>query len=138
MSFSLLLCAACSGLQSEAELKNATKRVPSISEVVDPQYDSYLRQMVEEERFSGAALVLQAGTIIHARGYGIATDDRDNAVDTVFHVASVTKQFTAAAILQLVERGMVNLDTSVNEYLPEQSSTFTTFSLTQAECQTTH
>lgn len=120
MIFSLLLCAACSGPEGDAALKSSTEKVPTIREVVDPRSERYLRQMVEEERFSGAALVLKAGTIIHAKGYGSATDETDNAVDTVFHVASVTKQFTAAAILQLVEREMVDLDTSVNEYLPQQ------------------
>ena len=121
--FNMLLCAACSGPEGDATLKTSTEKVSAVREVVDSRSERYLQQMVEEERFSGAALVMKAGTIIHAKGYGSATDETDNTVDTVFHVASVTKQFTAAAILQLVERGMVTLATSVNQYLPEQYRT---------------
>jgi CubicO group peptidase (beta-lactamase class C family) len=118
--FSMLLCAACSGPEGDATLNTPTQTAPAIQEVVDPQSEKYLQQMVQEERFSGVALVMKAGTLIHAKGYGSATDEMDNTVDTAFHVASVTKQFTAVAILQLVESGTVNLDTSVNEYLPQQ------------------
>ena len=120
MLFSMILCASCSGPEGDATLNTSIEDIPAIRDVVDPRSEKYLQQMVAEERFSGAALVMKAGTIIHAKGYGSATDEMDNTVHTVFHVASVTKQFTATAILQLVERGMVNLDTSVNEYLPEQ------------------
>jgi CubicO group peptidase (beta-lactamase class C family) len=76
--------------------------------------------MVEEEHFFGVALVMKGGEIVHAKGYGKATDEKDNTVSTAFHVASITKQFTAAAALQRVEKGIVDLDTSVNAYLPER------------------
>ena len=114
--FSAFLCAAC----SESGSDPTTQSFSSLSTVVHPQSEEYLQEMVTAERFSGAALVMKAGQVVHAKGYGNATDQKENNVNTAFHVASVSKQFTAAAILQLVEKGVVDLDGSVNEYLPER------------------
>jgi CubicO group peptidase (beta-lactamase class C family) len=116
----ILLCPTCSGPGSD-EVSEPTNQQPLVNqEVVDPRSEAFLQQMVEDEHFSGVALVMSEGRIIHAKGYGRATSEKDNAVTTALHVASITKQFTAAAILQLVEKGAVDLETSVNEYLPEQ------------------
>jgi CubicO group peptidase (beta-lactamase class C family) len=88
-------------------------------EVIDFTVEAYMQRMVAEDHFTGVALAASRGEVIHAAAYGKAAEDRDNDVSTAFHVASVTKQFTAAAILQLVEKGIVSLESSVNTYLPE-------------------
>lgn len=88
-------------------------------EVIDSTVEAYMQRMVAEDHFTGVALAASRGEVIHAAAYGKAAEDRDNDVSTAFHVASVTKQFTAAAILQLVEKGIVSLESSVNTYLPE-------------------
>ena len=88
-------------------------------DIVDPKYDVHFQRMQEEERFSGVALVIIDGEVRHAKGYGLARDRMPNAVTTAFHVASITKQFTAAAVLQLVEREQISLTSSINSYLPE-------------------
>lgn len=114
MLFSMLFCVACAGPESlEAHEK-------LVREVSDSRFDSYLQEMVEEDHFIGAALIMRKGEIVHAKGYGAARGNTANNVDTKFHVASITKQFTAAAILQLVEKGVVKLDESINRYLPLQ------------------
>jgi D-alanyl-D-alanine carboxypeptidase len=118
--FSALLCAACSGPEDEAILGTTTQGAPTIRQVVDSRSEKYLQEMVTAEHFSGVALVMKSGKLVHAKGYGNATDEKENTVETAFHVASITKQFTAAAILQLVEKGKVGLDVSVNEYLPQK------------------
>lgn len=61
------------------------------------------------------------GAIVHARGYGMANLEHGvpNGSRTVFHVASVSKQFTAAAISILVEEGRLSLVDPVRKYLPE-------------------
>ena len=91
-----------------------------MSEVTAPRIKSFLQEMVEDEHFSGVALVAKNDQIIHASGYGFAFPGVANTVETVFHVASITKQFTAAAIMQLVESRVVDLDKSINAYLPEK------------------
>lgn len=92
----------------------------SVSATSDPSIEAFLQDMVKEEHFSGVVLVMQNGQVRHASGYGAATKFNANDVNTAYHVASVTKQFTAAAIMQLVEAGAVELHESINDYLPEK------------------
>lgn len=92
----------------------------SLREVVDKRSEAFLQTMVKEEHFSGTALVTRKAKIVHAKGYGNANGEKKNSVDTVFHIASITKQFTAVATMQLVEAGTVDLGKSINEYLPKK------------------
>lgn len=68
-----------------------------------------------------AVAVIHDGQVIYARGYGMA--DLEHGVPitpgTVFSLASVSKQFTAAAVMLLVEQGKVRLDDEIRTYLPE-------------------
>ena len=83
--------------------------------------DSIVAAALEGGRAAGAsvAVVRGADTLV-MKGYGhadlefdVATPDR-----AIYEIGSVTKQFTAAAVLQLVEQGKVNLDAQITEYLP--------------------
>ena len=85
----------------------------------DLSIEKFLQDMVVDERFTGAVLVARGKEVIHAKGYGPATAELKNNVETKFHVASITKQFTAAAVMQLVEAGPVDLHASINSYLPK-------------------
>ena len=70
----------------------------------------------------GCALsVMRDGQVIYKHGYGTADLDHDIPIgpNTVFHVASISKQFTAAAILLLAQDGKLSLDDDVGRYLPE-------------------
>lgn len=116
----VLLCAACSESGRIATPESMTQEVSVKRDVIDPDSEEFLQEMVKDEHFTGVALVMREGEIVHAKGYGNATSEKENTVTTAFHVASITKQFTAAAVLQLVEKGLVDLDVSVNEYLPEK------------------
>lgn len=71
--------------------------------------------------FSGAVLVAKDGKIILHRGYGLAKRESNtpNRVDTLFAIGSLTKQFTAAAILQLEAQGKLNTQDAVSKYLGE-------------------
>jgi D-alanyl-D-alanine carboxypeptidase len=93
---------------------------PSARIVVASDIEAFLQQMVLEEHFSGIALAVRAGEVLHANAYRAATEDQANSLQTLFHVASVTKQFTAAATLQLVDQGKIELSDSINEHLPER------------------
>ena len=81
------------------------KEFTNKSQIAD-KIDSYLNASVTNG-FSGAVLVSRKGEIILSKGYGWA--DRKNKIpntsSTVFNIGSVTKQFTASAILKLVEQG---------------------------------
>ena len=70
----------------------------------------------------GCALaVVREGRVVYTRGYGMANLDHDIVItpSTVFHAASVSKQFTAAAILLLARDGKLSLDDNVRKYVPE-------------------
>ncbi|MGP4103983.1 serine hydrolase domain-containing protein [Nonomuraea sp. KM90] len=68
----------------------------------------------------GAAVaVVSRDGVVHVAGYGRDSDGADVTEDTAFPVASVSKSFTAVAVLRLVEQGTVRLDDPVVTYLPE-------------------
>jgi CubicO group peptidase (beta-lactamase class C family) len=70
----------------------------------------------------GAAVaVVRDGELSHSNGYGLAQLEYDIPIEptTVFHVASVSKQFTAFAVLMLAADGRLSLDDDVRTYLPE-------------------
>ena len=65
--------------------------------------------------------ILKDGNFIHRKAYGLADLEWNTQLvpEAVFRIASVTKQFTAVAIMMLKERGLVALDASMDAYLPE-------------------
>ena len=70
----------------------------------------------------GCALsVMQGGKIVYKRAYGMANLDHDVILttDTPFHVASISKQFTAASIVLLEQDGKLSFDDDVHKYIPE-------------------
>jgi len=70
----------------------------------------------------GCALgVYQDGRIVYTRGYGMADLNEGVPITpaTVFHVASMSKQFTAASIILLAQQGKLSLDDDVHKYIPE-------------------
>jgi|GEM_PF-189684 len=73
--------------------------------------------------YTGAAVaIVKDGEIIANEGYGYADKERGMAVDpdaTVFRLASVSKTFTAVAVMQLAEQGKIDLSGDIRQYLPE-------------------
>lgn len=71
--------------------------------------------------FSGSILVQQDGAVRYRRSFGRAERafDTPNADDTRYRIASITKLFTATLILQLVDRGKLDLDAPFGTYLPD-------------------
>ena len=70
--------------------------------------------------FDGSVLVSDGGRVLYSGGVGLANVEWGipNAPDTRFLIGSVTKQFTAALVLQLVEEGLVDLQTPITTYVP--------------------
>ena len=84
-------------------------------------YDALVSKMHDYGLFDGAVLVAEGNTVVFQKGYGEADRAWDVPVtpDTRFRIGSITKQFTAALILQLVEEGRVALDAPLTTYLPD-------------------
>lgn len=84
-----------------------------------PKLDEYAQAAARAERFSGAILVARDGKILVSKGYGMADVENDvpNTPETRFRLGSLTKQFTAASILLLQERGKLSVQDSVCKYI---------------------
>lgn len=103
----------CSNLDSQAP-KPSAENLPARVDAIFQKMDSTVSP--------GCALsVMKDGKIIYERGYGMADLDHNVAITptTVFHVASMSKQFTAASILLLAQQGKLSLDDPVRKYIPE-------------------
>jgi CubicO group peptidase (beta-lactamase class C family) len=74
---------------------------------------------VNVDHFSGSILVARDGQPIMSKGYGMANYELNvpNRPQTVFRLASVTKQFTAAAVMQLQERSKLNVNDPIYKHL---------------------
>ncbi len=70
--------------------------------------------------FSGTVLVAKKGEVIFEEAYGEANRKTKalNAIDTKFGIGSLTKQFTAMLIMQLVEENAIKLQDTIGKYLP--------------------
>jgi CubicO group peptidase (beta-lactamase class C family) len=83
--------------------------------------DNYMQAQVNINEFTGTVLVAQKGTIIYEKAFGMA--DREwnipNTVQSKFEIGSITKQFTAACILQLAEQGKLSLDDKLSKYFAD-------------------
>jgi CubicO group peptidase (beta-lactamase class C family) len=80
--------------------------------------DTMAASLAAQDRFSGTILVAKDGQPIYRRAFGQANREWGvaNTPDTEFRLGSITKQFTAAAILQLAEQGKLSLDDPISKY----------------------
>jgi CubicO group peptidase (beta-lactamase class C family) len=83
--------------------------------------DRYLSKIYPAAEPGAAVLVTQNGKVLLRKGYGMANLEHGVPItpETVFEVGSVTKQFTAAAILMLQERGKLSVQDDLTKYLPD-------------------
>jgi CubicO group peptidase (beta-lactamase class C family) len=97
---------------------------PSAAAALSSTLEGSIRSTMRKQRIVGlSAVVVSGGTRILAAGYGFADKSRELpvTVDTIFPLASITKLFTATAVMQLVECGAVDLDSPVARYLPQMA-----------------
>jgi CubicO group peptidase (beta-lactamase class C family) len=99
----------------------AQTRPQSLPSNVTAQVDRVFAKWDRRDSPGCALGVYQAGKIVYEHGYGMANlnDDVPITPRTVFHVASMSKQFTAASIVLLAQQGKLSLDDDVHKYIPE-------------------
>ncbi|MBU1820339.1 MAG: beta-lactamase family protein [Bacteroidetes bacterium] len=91
-------------------------------EAVLPAIDQLYKEYAEKNHFPGLAYgILVDGKLVHSGSMGYTDVDSKTPVTTksLFRVASMSKSFTAMAILQLRDAGQLNLDDRVDQYIPE-------------------
>ena len=85
------------------------------------EMNAYLDAYAQTGRFSGSVGVVQGDVAVVMRGYDLANREHQvaNTPATKFRIGSITKQFTAVAILQLQEQGRLDVQAPVSAYLPD-------------------
>jgi CubicO group peptidase (beta-lactamase class C family) len=84
-----------------------------------PDIDRLVADRLTSAHLPGAAIAVTRGDrVIHVRGFGRTGDDEPVGIGTRFRIASLSKAFTATAVLQLAEANRVRLDAPVRTYLP--------------------
>ncbi|MBP5504653.1 MAG: beta-lactamase family protein [Bacteroidales bacterium] len=88
--------------------------------------DGLCRALFPADEPGAAVLVMQGDSILFDRGYGIADMSTGAQIngDTFFNIASVSKQFTAVAVLQLASQGLLSLEDPVSKYYPDFEAGF--------------
>ena len=83
--------------------------------------EKYMQAELGVKQFNGSVLVMQKGKLVYQKSFGPA--DREwniaNTNETKFRIGSITKQFTAACILQLAAQHKLSLDDKLTKYIPD-------------------
>ena len=114
-----LLLVGCSGAQVDP---TATVSVSSDkNQDIQQAVDEFITPYVEDGYFGGSILIAQGENILISKGYGMANLEHDvpNTPQTKFRIGSVTKQFTAMAILLLQEQGQLSVQDPVCDHIPD-------------------
>lgn len=103
------LAVACSGQSDSNNERNLIENA-----------NDYISGYVENGDFSGIAVISRSGDILVNASFGYADIESRSEINfhTSFHIASLSKTFTSAAIMHLVEDGSVSLDESLATYIP--------------------
>jgi CubicO group peptidase (beta-lactamase class C family) len=83
--------------------------------------DDYLTKLAQADRFSGSVLVATNGNVVFTKGYGLANREHGvpNTTNTIFRLASVTKQFTAMCILILQEEHRLSVTNQIAQFIED-------------------
>lgn len=88
------------------------------------EIDAFARGVISRREAPGLAVgIAHRGKLVFSRGYGMANLETGTPVlpDTIFNIFSVTKSFTAAAVMQLAERNRLRLDDPISRYFADFS-----------------
>jgi len=84
---------------------------------LDDRIDRFIISQMKTHHIPGLALAITHNNqVLHVKGYSTANNERPVTPQTQFLIASVSKSFTAIAVMQLVEAGQINLDSPVQTY----------------------
>ena len=110
----IVVC-VCSGI--------AAAQLPTTTELGN-RVDAIAKQTLSRPLAGISVAVARDGQVVIARGYGMANLEHSVAVtpETVFHIASISKNILAAVVLQLVDEGKLRLDDDITTYVPEAST----------------
>src|SRR6187399_2815007 len=87
---------------------------------VEQKIDELLTAYAGQNKLNGSVLVAQKGKIIYEKGFGYrnAETKTPNDVNSIFQIGSITKQITAAVIMQLQQEGKLSVQDKLSKYFP--------------------
>lgn len=108
IAFFLSICTSCSQNTSDKTINESP-------------YEQFLTEAHARAQFNGNALIFEKGEIVYQGAFGIRNMESSDPlnINSVFRLASVSKQFTAMGIMILKERGKLNYDQDIRELIPE-------------------
>ena len=103
--------------QGQTGLQTSGKNIRRL----DAQVSAYVKPYLDIGGFNGSILIAKNGKVLLSKGYGMASYELNvpNTPQTKFHIASVSKTFTAAAIMMLQERGLLNVNDPLTRFIPD-------------------
>jgi CubicO group peptidase (beta-lactamase class C family) len=121
MLFVLVMVAGGVGYCEYPSVSIAEIIVPSDATDADrvASVDRWMEKQFEKSKFNGGLLVTKGGKVLLAKTHGFTDHNATQRLNerSAFQLASISKQFTAAAVLRLVEQGLLNLDDPLTKHL---------------------
>ena len=116
-NFTILFLILATLILGDGCYKNENKTISGF----EPEIDAYIEPFVKAAGFSGTILIAKGGEILVNKGYGMANYECNvpNTPQTIFQIASVSKSFTAAAIMILEEQGLLSVADPMTKFIPD-------------------
>ncbi|NAS32532.1 serine hydrolase [Flavobacteriaceae bacterium R38] len=114
----LIICILFTSCSINSDQKQIQKNNPA------QQLDSLITYSHNNGMFNGSIAILKNDTLVFNQSYGYVNKNSKNKInaETIFYIASISKQFTAMGIMMLQEKGLLDYDDSIDKYLPELTS----------------
>lgn len=92
-----------------------------VAQDIESKVDEYIEAHIKMGNFNGSILIAKGEKVLVCKGYGMANIEHDvlNTPKTKFRLGSVTKQFTAMAIMQLQEKGLLSVNDPLTKFIPD-------------------
>lgn len=134
LRFGLLVCGVCLMFGCNKSEKPETdkkpvqkiltdKEIKKIKKEINADYKTQLISEIINKKiragFNGSVLVAQKGVVLYEAASGFEKDTIPNTKDSKFQLASLSKTFTAVAIMKMVQDGQIGLDNTVKDYFPK-------------------
>ncbi len=118
----LLVLTVITACEQKKEKKNSAFEI--VENEKTERLDSLFTEFHKYEEFNGNVLIAENGKIIFQNSYGLANEESGEKlnIETVFELASVSKQFTAMGIVQLKKEGKLSYDDDISQFIPELSN----------------
>ncbi|AGF58538.1 CubicO group peptidase (beta-lactamase class C family) [Clostridium saccharoperbutylacetonicum] len=116
----VLLLNGCSSNEPN-EAKALRESSNGINKYTQSKIIEYIDNYSKDYEFSGSILITEGSTILFDKAFGMADYDNniENTTQTQFEIASITKQFTATAILMLQEKNLLSVQDPISKYIPD-------------------